>query len=368
MKFCKKCVLPETSAIPISFDENGVCSACRVAEEREKIDWDAREKELREILDKYRSKDGTNYDCIIPVSGGKDSHFQTYVIKERYGLNPLLVTFNHTWMTDVGKRNLDNLIRKFGVDHIMFTPNPELVRKLSVLSLKKMGDICWHCHAGIYTYPVQIAVKFKIPLIIWGESGYLDLAGFYSYEDMVEMKKEDRYKLGLRGFDVEDMVDQELGITMSDLKPFIYPSDEEIESVGVRGIYLGNYLLWDNKKQTDLMIEKYGFQTAKCERTYNTRENVECIYPGTHDYLRYLKFGYGRATDHACQDIRFHRMTREEGLRKVAEYDPQRPASLNRYLDWVGMTEEEFMDIANSHRKLSSEQFEEIKKVHKKYQ
>lgn len=353
MRYCKRCVYPESSALELTFDEKGVCSGCRMAEEKEKINWNARKEKLREILEKYRNKDGSNYDCIIPVSGGKDSHFQTYIIKEVYGLNPLLVTFNHEFNTAAGIRNLTNLVSKFGVDHIRFTLNPKLIKKLARVSLKKMGDMCWHCHAGIYTYPVQIAVKFKIPLILWGEHGFSDLYGMYSHYDQIEMTRKCRTEWGMRGYDAEDMVDEEEGITLADLKCFVYPSDKEIEAAGVRGIYLSNFIPWNGKKQSELMIEKYDFEpwSEQQDRTYNTYENVECHHcNGVHDYLRWLKFGYGRATDHVSQDIRLGRMTREEGIEIVEKYDHVRPKDLDMFLKFVGLTEEEFIGCINPMR------------------
>ncbi|MBN2067938.1 MAG: N-acetyl sugar amidotransferase [Candidatus Diapherotrites archaeon] len=351
MRYCTRCVYPETSAIKMTFDEEGVCSGCRVAEEKEKINWDERKERLRQILEKYRSKDGKNYDCIVPVSGGKDSTFQTYLIKEVFGMNPLLVTFNHEFNTRKGIRNLANLVEKAGVDHIRFTPNPKLIRKLARLSMRKMGDMCWHCHSGIFTYPVQIAVKFKIPLIIWGEHGWSDLAGMYSHNDLVEMTQRCRREWGLRGFEASDMVDNEEGISMEDLKPFTYPTDKEIESVGVRGIYISNYINWNAKKQTEKMIELYDFETAEQERTYNCYENVECFHcGGSHDYLKWLKFGYGRATDHASQDIRLGRMTREQGIDMVEKYDGKRPSDLDIILRYLGMDEEEFVACVDNMR------------------
>jgi len=351
MRYCARCVYPESSAVKLTFDERGICSGCRVAEEKEKIDWEARKKLFGEMLEKYRSKDKSNYDCIIPVSGGKDSHFQVHLIKNVYGLNPLLVTFNHEFNTKKGIRNLSNMVEKFECDHIRFTPNPALIKKIARLSMKKMGDMCWHCHAGIYTYPVQIAVKFKIPLIIWGEHGFSDLGGMHSHNDFIEMTLRSRREWGLRGYEATDMVDKEAGIELADLKPFIYPSDKEIESVGVRGIYTSNYVCWNAKEQTELMIKLYDFETAEQELTYNCYENVECFHcGGSHDYLKWLKFGYGRASDHASQDIRLGRMTREEGIAMVEKYDGKRPCDLDIILEYLDMSEEEFVACVDNMR------------------
>jgi N-acetyl sugar amidotransferase len=343
-------LLPESSAVPLTFDDRGICSACRVEEEKKKIDWDVRFKELGKILEQYRSKDG-NYDCIIPVSGGKDSHYQTYLIKEVFKMNPLLVTFNHQWNTAAGIRNLENMVQKFGCDHIRFSPDPKLIPRLARKSLKTMGDPCWHCHAGLTTFPVQIAVKYKIPLLIWGEQGFLDLGGMFSLEDKVEMTRKVRKEQELRGYDAEDLVDEEEGITADDLRWAKYPSDAELESVGVRGVFMGNYIKWDSKPQTDKMIKDYGFETAEFQRTYNTQWDVECWHDnGLHDWLKYLKFGYGRATDHANKDIRFGRMTREEGIEMVRKYDALRPDDLDMFLKFVDMTEEEFVACVDTMR------------------
>ena len=351
MKYCTRCVYPETAAHRMYFDEMGVCSGCRTAEEKDEIDWEARENILKEILQEHKGKSSGPYDCIVPVSGGKDSHFQVHMIKEVYGLNPLLVTFNHQYNTRLGLDNLANLIKKLKVDNLRFTPNPEVIRKLAIMSMRKMGDFCWHCHTGIYTYPVQIAVKFNIPLIIWGEVGSLDFYGMYSLYDLVEMTRKQRVEHGMRGFDCQDMVSEEYGITERDLHWAVYPTDEELERVGVRGLYLGNYLKWNAKRHTELMIEKYGFQTAIEPRTYNPYENVECHHcGGAHDYLKYLKWGYGRATDHAAQDIRLGRITREQGIDYVAQYDHVRPSDMDTILTYLQMTEEEFLACVDSMR------------------
>lgn len=339
MRYCLRCVYPANSAIPLTFDDQGVCSGCRVSEEKDRIDWKTRRKQLKQILLEYKAKAKGSYDCIIPVSGGKDSHFQAHVIKSEFGLNPLLVTFNHEFNTQRGLRNLANLVKKLKVDHLRFTANPDLIRRLSMYSLKKMGDVAWHSHCGIYTYPVQIAVRYKIPLIIWGEQGFMDLGGMFSHYDMVEMTNKWRIEHGLRGYDTKDMVSKKYGISLDDLSWAVYPTDEELEQVGVRGIYLGNFIPWDHLTQTELMVKLYKFETAPHPRTFNLYENVEdFVSNGLNDYLRYLKFGYGRATDHAAYEIRHQRMSREQGIELVRKYDSVYPSDMKIYCDWTGLT------------------------------
>jgi len=348
MEYCKRCCYPANAKPDIIFDDQGVCSGCRVIESRVEIDWNERERWLRDLLEKYKALARENhrvYDCIIPVSGGKDSHYQTYLMKEVYGMNPLLVTYNHIFNTKLGMRNLTNLVKQFNCDLIRFTSNPQSVRKISRYMLETIGDVTWHYHAGIMTFPIQTAVKYQIPLMIWGEEGFSELTGMFNQDDMVEFTKKKRQEHDMRGFEPEDLISRDDNdLTARDLAPFFYPSDEQIEELGLRGIYLSNYISWNAKKQTEFIIENYGFETAQLrDRTFNLYDKLEDIHAnGVHDYLKYLKFGYGRATDDASTEIRHRRMTREEGIEMVMKHDPRRPADLDIYLDFMGMTETEF--------------------------
>jgi N-acetyl sugar amidotransferase len=348
MKYCLRCCYPENARPTITFDEHGVCSGCRVIESRLEIDWSEREGWLRELLEEHKARareEGNVYDCIIPVSGGKDSHFQTYLMKEVYGMNPLLVTYNHIFNTKLGIRNLSNMVKQFSCDLIRFTSNPDSVRKISKYMLKTVGDVTWHYHAGIMTFPIQTAVKYKIPLMIWGEEGFSELTGMFNQDDMVEFTKKKRQEHDMRGFEPENLLGRpDSGLSERDLAPFFYPPDEEIEELDLRGIYLSNFVKWNAKKQTEKMIRDYGFETAqKRDRTFNLYDKLDDIHAnGVHDYLKYLKFGYGRATDDASTEIRNQRMAREEGIEMVMKYDHVRPSDLDLYLDFIGMTEDEF--------------------------
>lgn len=304
---------------------------------------------LRDILGTYKRKAeeaGNPYHCIIPVGGGKDSHFQTYLMKVVYGLNPLLVTYNHTFNSRLGIRNLNNLVTQFGCDLIRFTANPESVRKISRYMLKRVGDLTWHYHAGIRTVPFQIAVKYHIPLIVWGEHGFAELTGMFTLDDMVEFTKWTRQEHDMRGYEPHELITDDSGITEQDLAPYAYPSDEQIEALGVRGIYLSNFLYWDAKAQAELMIEKYNFglYTRKRDRTFVLYTKTDDHANDVHDYLKYLKFGYGRATDDASTEIRHGRMTREEGIELVRQYDHVRPRTLDTYLNFLDITEQQFYE------------------------
>ena len=338
MKRCTKCILPETYA-SIKFDEEGVCSICKQAEHKREIDWSTREKELKKILDKYKNlakEWGNSYDCIVPFSGGKDSSYTLYMLKRVYGMKPLAVTFDHLFLTDVMKENRANVLRKLGVDLITFSPDWQVVKRLCVKSLNKTGDFCWHCHSGIFAYPTQIAVKYNIPLLIWGEPS-AEYTSYYTYDDD-ERLDEKRFKdLIQMGIPVEEMTDD--GMTLTDLSPYIFPSFDALKELNVSSIYLGSYIPWDSRKQVELIKRELGWKGGVVEGSFVDYDKVECKYIGVRDYLKYIKRGYGRTAQLASVDIRNGRMTREEALRLAEEYDGKRPASLDSFLEDIEMSE-----------------------------
>ena len=348
MKYCKKCLFPDTKP-ELEFDENGICDACKSAEEKEKIDWNSRKKELEKILDKYKSKDGSNYDCIIPVSGGKDSHYQTHIIKNEFGLNPLIVNFHPGDFTELGRKNIENL-KNLDVDCIEFTANPGIYNKLAKFGFTELGDAEWPEHIGIFTVPVQVAVNYKIPLIVWGENPQMEYGGPASVRSSQYLDREWNEKHGgyfLDKFRPEDMV--KYGIKLKDLKPYLYPPDEEIRKVGVAGIFLGYYLKWDAKKQVEI-VKKLGFNVndEPNEGTYTNYENLDTKYVALHDYFKFLKFGFGRATDHASIDIRNKRLTREEGLKLVKKYEGKIPTkNLDDFFADLKLSKEEFLEVCD---------------------
>jgi N-acetyl sugar amidotransferase len=349
MKYCKKCVMPDTKP-DLSFDEEGVCDACRSAEKKHNsIDWNARLEELKKIVDKYRCKDGSNYDCIVPVSGGKDSTFQTWFVKEKLGLNPLCVTFEPTLMTEIGRKNLENL-RKLGVDLISIEKNPMVYKKIGLECFKRVGDHEWPNHVGIFTAPVKVAVSYNVPLIVWGENSQLEYGGpATAAENNVLNRRWLEEFGGLLGNRVEDMVGDDL--SKKDLLVYDYPSDEDIRRVGVTGIFLGYYVKWDAKTQVE-KIKKLGFnvrENGPVEGTYINYENLDCGLVSIHDYMKYVKFGFGRTTDHACLDIRNNRLNREDALRLVKKYDGKLfKNKVKEFCDFYGISENEFFEVVDS--------------------
>lgn len=359
--YCKRCVYPDVSAVPVAFDGDGICSGCRVHDQKQKIDWEGRWQAFKDLV--YSYKTDNSYDILVPVSGGKDSYFQVHKMVE-LGLTPLLVTYHANNYLPEGEENMLRMREVFDVDHIIVRPSVETLVKMNRLGFKVQGDNNWHAHCGIFTTPIQIAVRYKIPLILWGEHGFMDLGGMYSYNDFVEFTAKHRLEHSLRGYDWHDFTDEGLdkigmghvkeGLTGKDLLWAQYPSDEEIDDVGVRGIYLSNYLNWDGEENSKLVVEQYGWEPARqeFERTYRRFSNLDDMHEnGIHDYMKFVKLGYGRATDHACKDIRGGRMSRDEGIKMVKKYDSIKPMrDLNRWLDYVDMKEDEFNFIADGFR------------------
>ena len=350
MDYCKRCVYPANARPGIVFDDEGICSGCRVSETRPVVDWEARAKLFADLVAEYKARQREKrnpFDCIIPVSGGKDSTYQVWLLKEVYGLNPLLVCYNHTFNTPLGLRNLHNLVERLDCNVVRFTTAPGSARRIARYMLKKVGDVTWHYHAGIMTFPTRAAVQYDIPLVVWGEHGYTEQSGMHNYDDFVEFTKKKRQEHDMRGFEPDDLLEEpDCELTRYDLAAFYYPDDEIIEEVGVRGIYISNYFEWDDRRHAEFVIDKLGFETAQPEqrdRTFNLYAKLDDIHAnGTHDYLKYLKFGYGRASDDAATEIRRGRMTREEGIEMVARYDHVRPRDLDIFLNATSMTEAEF--------------------------
>lgn len=340
IKYCIRCCLPETVE-GIKFDDLGICQACQSSEQKIHIDWVERQKALKRILDEAKARAGDNYDCIVPISGGKDSVFQMHVLVKVYGMKPLAVTFNHNWYSETGWYNLQNALHMFNVDHLMFTPNRDLVNRLARKSLDAIGDACWHCHSGVGAFPLQVAVNFKIPLLVWGES-ISESSGRASYKDPVHLFDRDYFtKVSAKLYPSQMVCDYLSG---KDLHPFNLPSIEEIEKARVSGIHLGHYVFWDEERQTEFMREHYGWKETEMEGTYKGYKSAECIMSGIHDFTCYLKRGFGRGTYHASVDVRNGLLSRDEGFRLAKKHDTERPQALDYYLKATGMTEEEFFE------------------------
>ena len=336
--YCTRCCVPETQE-GVQFDEMGVCTACRSSEEKMHIDWTGREQQLKKIFDEARAKAGNGYDCILPISGGKDSFFQAHVLVKVYGLKPLAVTFSHNWFSETGFYNLQRCLEVFEMDHLQFTPARGLVNRLARKSLGAIGDSCWHCHSGVGAFPLQVATRFKIPLLVWGES-MSENDGRASYQCPVNRFDRDYFTKFSARLTAEEMVGGNL--SAKDLHPFELPSYKEIQDTGVWGIHLGDYLFWDDERQTEWIRDTYGWRETEMEGTYKGYKSAECIMAGMHDFTCYLKRGFGRATWQASVDVRNGLLTRKEGFELIKNHDQERPEALDHYLKITGLSEKEF--------------------------
>lgn len=347
IRYCNRCCLPETME-GIVFDEFGICTPCRSSEEKMHINWEEREKNLEQILDSQRSDD--YYDCMLPMSGGKDSTFQAYVLSERYKVTPLAVTHGANWMSLTGRYNLENCLQKFDLDHLIFHANRQVINKAARKSLTAIGDACWHCHIGAGTFVIQCAFSWNAGLMIWGES-IAERDGRGSYFNQTEASL--YYNLEVSGkVKAEDYADE--NISHNELSHWFYPDKEKIKGSNLRYLHLGDYIFWDEEKQVDFIVRNFEWLDSKVENAFKGYKSNECVMAGVHDYSNFIKRGIGRATVQASDDVRRGIITREEGFELAKEFDPQRPHALDFYLDITGYTEEEFEKILIEARSLST--------------
>lgn len=354
MKYCKECVYP-FSAVNLDIPEDGICSSCKTFKKFKLLDnsfWEKRKNKFKNIIDDHLKNNEGNYDCLIGVSGGKDSYYQAHIMANEYNLKPLLVTYHGNNYLPEGDYNRDRMRHSFNADHIVWGPSVEVLKKLNKIAFIKMGDMNWQNHCGIFTVPSILAVKFKIPLVIWGEVAW-DISGMFDPDDFVEFSARTRHEHGLRGYEWDSFIDEESGLTEKDFIWAKYPSDSDILSVGVKGLYVGNFFKWDPNMHVKLMKELYGWKSSEKEfqRTYRNFSNLDDRYEnGIHDLMKFIKFGYGRCSDHASKDIRTGYMNRNEGIKMVKKYDHVVSDDLYYWLDYVKMSEDEFWSVADKFR------------------
>ncbi|RKX23862.1 MAG: N-acetyl sugar amidotransferase [Candidatus Zixiibacteriota bacterium] len=350
MRYCTHCVMPETKP-DLHIDDEGVCNACRSYEQRTDVDWNQRKDDLLQILDRYKNKTGTNYDCIVPVSGGKDSTFQTVKLLQ-WGMNPLCVTSTTCHLSDIGRTNIENL-KSLGVDYIEFSTNPVVRRKINRIGLRQIGDISWPEHLTIFTIPVRIAVQMNIPLLVWGENSQNEYGGPAADADNNILSRKWLEEFGgLLGLRVTDLIGQE-DIKSGDLISYTYPSDEDLQRVGVTGLFLGYYLPWDGYANA-LFAQGHGMKTypTAIEGSLVNYENLDNVQTGIHDYFKFLKYGFGRTTDFACLHLRRGRLAREDAIRLVKLRDGKFPWTylgykLENVLKDIDVSVEEFISICD---------------------
>lgn len=344
MRYCTQCIMPTTR--PEQTFENEVCDACSSAENKHvDIDWNVRKGEFEEILKRYRG-DGSKYDCIIPVSGGKDSCYQAITMRDKFGMTPLCVTHTPCDLTDIGMKNL-NFLRDQGFDLIQISANRKNYRELVRIGFFKLGDCCWPEHIGIFTAPVRVAVNYRIPLLIWGENSQFEYGGPATHKENNFLDRNWLEQFQMSGHRLADVAHD--NVNLDDIKTFHYPTDIEINEVGVTGLFLGYFEKWDTKRNTDFCC-RLGWNpnpSGSVEGAYNAIENLDCKWiGGLHDYMKFIKYGYGRATDQLCIEIRAGRISREDAISELKKTDEGKIPwkYVPDFLDYLDISKDEFLE------------------------
>lgn len=344
MRRCKRCLYPDSKP-DLYFDSEGVCSACRNFENRPNIDWGARKQELELILE--NGKNASGYDCIVPSSGGKDSHYQVITLLEM-GVTPLVVTASTDYLTPIGRENIDNLARY--ATTIEVTPNRYVRSKLCRLGLELVGDVSWPEHASIFSVPFRMAVALGIKLVFYGEAPQMEYGGPLGSEMARTMTRRwvGEYG-GLCGLRPSDFVGM-YGITETDMKDYMLPSDGDMDKVSA--YWLGQFLPWDSERNMKIAAEHGMQQYWPSKANWWKAENLDNLATGVHDFTMWLKFGYGRATAQLSVDIRNGRISRGEALERVTDYDGMFPFAyggipLDSLLNFMDMSRDEFIEICN---------------------
>ncbi len=360
VKFCKLCVVSNQRP-RIVLDEEGICSACRFALEKyHVINWEARERELRELLDKHRRNDGT-WDVVVPCSGGKDSSYVAHQLKTRYGMHPLTVTWAPFRYTDIGYQNFLNFVDS-GFNNLVAYPNGRLHRKLARLSFEELGD-AWQPFAyGQMCYAFHVALRFGIKLVFFGENGEAEYGGDPKNNYKSHMPLEDWAMLYFKGMTVNDLV--ELGLKYkdyftaddfdeSDLTFYRPPAVERLEKAGIQMHWYSYYHKWVPQENYYYSADNTGFcaNPERSEGTYSKYASLDDRTDGFHFYMAFIKFGIGRATSDAAHEIRDGHITREEGVVLVRRYDGEFPSKyFVEFLDYLGIDEDHFWRVVDAYR------------------
>lgn len=350
LRRCTKCGLPETYET-IEFDALGVCNICRQRDFKDaSIDWAQRGRMLVDLIEEYRGK--YDYDCLIPFSGGKDSTFTLNYLLREHRVKPLVIQFNHGFMRPGLLKNNERTLKTLGVDAISFTPNWKVVKRLMREAFIRKGDFCWHCHSGIFAYPMQVAIKFQVPLILWGEPSS-EYTAYYDYrENEVEEVDETRFdrfvNLGITAQDMAGMIRDDFQLDPRDLLPYTYPQTRDLKRLGFRSVCLGSYIPWDVRRNVAEIQRELGWQGDHVENMPFDQypyEKIECYMQGVRDYIKWLKRGYSRVTQMTSLDLRNGRIEKDEADRLIGQYEGKRPPSLDLFLEYLEISEAEFNDM-----------------------
>jgi len=312
LKYCNICVSPSTRP-GLNLNSDGICTACETASKKKQIDWVLRRKHLESIFDRHRRVRDYDYDCIVPVSGGKDSIYQVHMVKNVFNMNPLCITWRTLARTQRGEENLTAL-KKIGVDHIDFSPNPDGINKITVKAFEDYGDSSLIDHLAIYNVIPNFALRFNLPLVIWGENPYMEYGGDETNSNLDQQSsKFVREHHIFKGKEAVNWISDY--IARREINSYIPPDDTALEKIGYEPIYLGFYIPWDAKKNKEIAI-KYGFKPRENGPIMGLYDyaDLDCMNIVIHHYFKWLKFGFNRITDNASNEIRKGRLNRTEAI------------------------------------------------------
>lgn len=349
VRYCRQCLMPTTRP-RMQLDELGVCSACRYAELKRNIDWDGRRQEFLELIDRYRATNGP-YDCIVPWSGGKDSSTIAHRLKFEFGLNPLLVTFSPLISDEVGAHNREALL-KLGFDQIMVRPDQAASRHLARRFFVERGNPKVHWDAGVNSFPVQVAVRYRIPLIFYAEHGESEYGGRILGEESAKIRDFTEVIEHQIGDDPANWADE--SVPASALAPYLYPDAAEVERVGIKAMYFAYFFKWSMYENYKYIREKIDFHTTAGGRTDGTFTNFDSLddkIDTLYYHMQFVKFGFGRAVRDASRMIQNGHLSREEGLRLARAYDAEAPTThRTEQLEYLGMDDTELVQTIDKHR------------------
>ena len=354
IKFCNECIMPN-SRPRIVFNEKGICNACLHSKKKEKINWNERKLEFLELANKIKfdtKKNNRLYDCVVPWSGGKDSTSIAIKLKFEFGLNPLLVTFSPLIVNECGNNNRNEL-SKMGFDSVFLMPNQKVSKQLSKRFFLERGNpkVAWD--AGVNAGPVQIALNYNIPTVFYAEHGESEYGGLV-------LNKESEKKRNLR-----EVIEHQVGdfpenwvtesISLKDLSPYIYPSEEELKKIDLTAYYFSYFFRWSMLDNFEYVKSKMpNFQTnpnGRTEGTFTDFDSLDDKIDNLYYYMQYVKFGFGRATRDSCRMIQNNQMTREKAIELARKYDNEFPSKdFNEVLSFLDLNEDEFEEIVNKHR------------------
>ena len=347
MNWCQNCVLPDTRP-NLELDDYGICNACRNNHDKKEIKWTQRQLELHSVVANAKTH-SSGYDCLIPVSGGKDSTWQTVKCLE-LGLKPLTVTWRPPGRTVIGQRNLDNLIR-LGVDHIDYTINPAVEARLMLKTFERLGSTGIPMHLALFNIPLTIASRFRIPLVIWGENSAFEYGNNKSADIGFALDENWLRTYGVtHGTTASDWIDDE--ITEKDLTPYFGPGDNELQIARVKAIFLGYYLPWDPETSRSI-ASRHGFEAKEDgPRTgYFNYADIDDEFISLHHWLKWYKFGFTRTYDNLSIEIRNGRMTRNQAIEIIRELEDETPyKDIEQFCNFSGIKKSKFMEIAERFR------------------